>query len=269
MPAYVAVAPLFLALLLTAACGPSREEATPALRTAAPPPIPPAPPDPSAGEPKVVSRSISRAIWGVVPDAPRYKKDLRPSLIRGSAVAVSPTSLLTTCAAVDGRERVGIVRHNKYYMADVRPADPRGDTCWLEAPSAPLQPSSAPPRDFGDLRIGEPVYALVNESNTDLTLTTGRVTSGHHAGLPLTVQLPARVDGRSAVLFDARGSLLGFGMPPSSSDAVASLVPMPAALASLPRAAREPSPSATLPFGADTDVEEPVDPLELEVGPAT
>ena len=34
-------------------------------------------------------KQVSRSIWGVVPDVPRYKEDLRPELIWGSAVAVA------------------------------------------------------------------------------------------------------------------------------------------------------------------------------------
>ena len=64
-------------------------------------------------------RQATRAIWGIVPDAPKRKADLRSAMIRGAAVAVAPDTLLADCAAVAGKKRVGLVRHNKYRRATV------------------------------------------------------------------------------------------------------------------------------------------------------
>src|SRR3954468_14807309 len=71
---------------------------------------------------KVVLPQVARSIWGVVPDPPRRKQDLKPELIRGTAVAVAPDTLLASCQAVGQRRQVGVVRHNKYRLAQVSPA---------------------------------------------------------------------------------------------------------------------------------------------------
>ena len=39
-------------------------------------------------------KQVARSVWGVVPDPPRRTKDLQPELIRGSAVAAAPDTLL-------------------------------------------------------------------------------------------------------------------------------------------------------------------------------
>ena len=61
------------------------------------------PPEPSA---KDVAKLVSRSVWGVAPDAPRRKQDLRPELIRGSAVAVADGTLLASCRVAGKRARI-------------------------------------------------------------------------------------------------------------------------------------------------------------------
>src|SRR3954463_1374767 len=89
---------------------------------------------------KDAAKLVSRSVWGVVPDPPSYKKDLRPGLLRGSAVAVSDRTLLASCAAVGGGGRVGLVRHRKYEIAQVsRPkGTERSGICLLTASGAEL-----------------------------------------------------------------------------------------------------------------------------------
>src|SRR3954463_12668059 len=85
---------------------------------------------------KEAAKLVSRSVWGVIPDPPRYKKDLRPELIRGSAVAVSGATLLADCEGAGRRDRVGLVRHAKYVIASVsRPEGARGGRlCALTVP---------------------------------------------------------------------------------------------------------------------------------------
>ena len=131
---------------------------------------------PAPSPAKEAARLIWPAIWGVVPEAPRYKRELRPELIRGSAVAVSEGRLLASCGAVGGRQEVGLVRHNKYYKAWVaRAAGGRRGVCELLAPGAPL--AAAPGfRSPDDLRVGEPVYAVVSRTSAEFAVAEGRVT---------------------------------------------------------------------------------------------
>ncbi len=160
---------------------------------------------PDEGEP--LAKLVSRSVWGVVPDPPRYKKDLKPALIRGSAVAVSEASLLASCRVAEGRARVGIVRHNKYEIARVRAADPGRVVCVLEVEDARQMSPARGYRGLADLRVGEPVYAVVSRTSAEFAVAEGRVTGKRPAAaggraLETSVALPA--GGRSAVLVETR-----------------------------------------------------------------
>jgi hypothetical protein len=165
----------------------------------------------------------------VVPEAPRYKRELRPELIRGSAVAVSEGRLLASCGAVGGRREVGLVRHNKYYKARVaRAAGGRRGVCELLAPDAPL----AAARGFrspDDLRVGEPVYAILNRTSAEFLLAEGRLAGKRPDGSRLEVSLGLLPGAPGAVLLDGHGNLLGLGLtgtgPVSSAAAAAGLAP--------------------------------------------
>jgi hypothetical protein len=174
---------------------------------------------------KDAAKLVSRSVWGVVPDPPRYKKDLRPGLLRGSAVAVSDRTLLASCAAVCRGGQVGLVRHRKYEIAQVsRPKGAeRSGICLLTAPGAALLPAQAyrPP---ANVRPGEPVYALVNRTGDDFLLGAGRARRPDgRAAFRADLSLPPRA--RSAVLFDARGNLVGLSAGGAGTIAVAGLGP--------------------------------------------
>ena len=157
---------------------------------------------------RTAAQQVGRSVWGVVPSTPASKQALRPNLIAGSAVAVARNRLLVSCNAVGGRSRVGLVRHNKYRIAQAAPAESGGQVCALTVTDTPLTAASTY-RDRRDLRVGEPVYALSNRTNADVALTGGTLmakasTSGQ---LKTSIVLPAAT--RSAVLIDGRGNLIG------------------------------------------------------------
>jgi hypothetical protein len=183
---------------------------------------------------KAAAKLVSRSVWGVVPDPPRYKKDLRPELIRGSAVAVSDGTLLASCRLAGGRQRVGLVRHNKYEIARVRAADPGRAVCVLEVVADDARRLS-PARGFrslADLRVGEPVYAVVSRTSAEFAVAEGRVTGtraaatgGGGGALRTSVALPAGA--RGAVLVDGLGNLVGFGSGPPAGGGASVAAPVP------------------------------------------
>jgi hypothetical protein len=190
-----------------------------------------------AGEPDgpgPAVRRASRSIWGVVPDPPRRKADLRPELIAGSAVAIAGDTLLASCRVVGEHRQVGLVRHNKYYRGHVIGAGADGQICILHAPQAPLQATGGF-RRFADLRAGEPIVAVVNRTSAELALTSGWLAAkggdgGSDPVLETTLSLPAAT--RSAVLFDAHGNLIGLGSAGPVAESVVLGVPVTASLAS-------------------------------------
>ncbi|MGD9509921.1 MAG: hypothetical protein AB7I59_24265 [Geminicoccaceae bacterium] len=142
-------------------------------------------------------RQATRAIWGIVPDPPRRKAELQPEMIRGAAVAVSADTLLADCAAVSGKERVGLVRHNKYRLADVA-GDDGGQICRLTVAEGPLSPVAGY-RSFADLAVGEPVTALASRTASDVQVARDERTGSDRIPICVIVGLrPRRQLQRSA-----------------------------------------------------------------------
>lgn len=173
-------------------------------------------------------RQATRAIWGIVPDPPGRKAELRSEMIKGAAVAVSADTLLADCAAVSGRKRVGLVRHNKLRLAEVAGRD-GGQICHLTVAEGPLSPVSGY-RSFADLRVGEPISALASRSAANVLVARGWLAGKGDLADPfleVTAMLPAT---GSAVLFDGSGNLLGLGAVAELPDAMLLAVPVPPAL---------------------------------------
>jgi hypothetical protein len=124
----------------------------------------------TAGDPDDAHQP-TRAIWGIVPDPPARKADLRPAMIRGTAVAVAENALLAACAATLGREQVGLVRHNKLRLAQVT-RDEGSQICRLTVSTGPLS-SATSYRSVADLRVGEPVVALASRAPGDILVAPG------------------------------------------------------------------------------------------------
>jgi hypothetical protein len=163
------------------------------------------------GRAKAAAKLVSRSVWGLVPDAPARKAEVAPGMVRGSAVAVDAGRLLASCRAVAGRERVGLVRHNKYRLARVVASGAADEVCVLSAPDAPLN-VAAGFRSLGDLRPGEPVYALASRGGAEPELAEGRMADGGAGdGSRIVAALALPPDVLSAVLFDGDGNLLGLG----------------------------------------------------------
>jgi hypothetical protein len=194
-------------LLTLVGCGWSRGQDSPpgpaALRAASQ--LPPA---------KEAAKSVSRSLWAVVPAAPKRKQDVRPELIKGSAVAVADDTLLISCQVLGKRKQVGLVRHNKYRVARLASADPQREVCVLRVPDGPLH-VVAGYRDPADLRLGEPIYALMNWTSADVALAQGELTKlvaqEGEPRLETSVVLPAGV--QSGVLIDGHGNLVGLAAP--------------------------------------------------------
>ena len=220
-----------LLVLALAACGGPNDEqelsATPATSMEGANDVP----TPPSG--KVVLARAARSIWGVVPDPPRRKKDLQPELIRGTAVAVATDTLLASCQAVGERQQVGVVRHNKYRVAEVLPpSQPDQDVCALHVVDAPLNVIGGF-RSYPDLRVGEPLYAVISRTSAEYALAEGQLVAkgaGSSQLLETTLALPPGT--LSAVLFDARGNLIGLGSGGPTEDSVAVGAPVAPALAS-------------------------------------
>ena len=200
---------------------------------------------------KEAAKSVSRSLWGVVPAAPKRKQDLRPELIKGSAVAVADDALLTSCSVLGNRKQVGLIRHNKYRMAKLLSADPRGEVCVLRVPDGPLN-VAAGYRDPADLRLGEPVYALMNQTSSDVALVQGELTglAAQEGGPRLETSLVLPADVQSGVLIDGYGNLVGVAAPRPGTAGGVTMTAVPGRLAPQLASLDAPSPTVPLPVAA-------------------
>ena len=149
MAAFRPLASGVLVLVLAACGGLDREQPpteTPASLAGTVADVPP------SASAKTLVKQVARSVWGVVPDPPRRKKELRPELIRGSAVAVAPDTLLASCRLVSQRREVGVVRHRKYCIARVVRPQSDQDVCALRVANAPLKRRQWLPQLCGSAR---------------------------------------------------------------------------------------------------------------------
>lgn len=164
-------------------------------------------------EAQTAARQVGRAVWGVVPQAPERKQDLSATMITGSAVAVAPGRLIAACRTISNRDRVGLVRHNKYRIGRVAAVSDDGTICNVAVDDTPLTVATGL-RNVDDLQLGEEVYVLVNRTSADLALASGQVMAkARQGGIKTDVMLERAVD--SAPVLDKTGNLIGLATGPA------------------------------------------------------
>jgi hypothetical protein len=160
---------------------------------------------------KTAAKQISPSLWGLIPNPPRRKADLTPAMVRGSAVAVSTSTLLAPCAALGRQRQVGLVRHGKFVRARVGPREIGGQVCELRVAGGTLQPVKGH-RALRSLPRGEAIYAIANRDKDRYALTEVPLT-GRRRGARLETGLDLPAGPQSFVLIDSRGRLVGLAVP--------------------------------------------------------
>jgi len=129
---------------------------------------------------------------------------------QGSAVAVSDHLLLTNCHVVKGRDLIKIVQDHTVSDAKLVAADTATDRCVLSADSITLVPITGI-RPFGDLAVGERVFAIGAPIGLERTLSEGLLSGLRHQPGRNLVQTSAAISPGSSGggLFDERGNLIG------------------------------------------------------------
>jgi S1-C subfamily serine protease len=129
---------------------------------------------------------------------------------QGSAVAVSPTRLITNCHLIGNPANVLLRKGELTLRGRVVSSDPEGDRCILTVEEA-VATYVASARQHGALLVGEDVSAIGNPKGLDATLSRGiiaqkRVKNGH-----TYIQTDAAISSGSSGggLFDTAGNLVG------------------------------------------------------------
>jgi len=150
------------------------------------------------------AETTSRHVWAVVPEPPRWKKDVTPDKIKGTAVVIGQGEFLVACSLVADASGVGLARVNKYYVASlVRRTD--DGACLLAAPDAPVNlPSWRRARP--DAARAERVILLSANGVRDISARTATLFGGALRSGSSPVSSPA-------VAFDRFGAIIGLALP--------------------------------------------------------
>ena len=159
--------------------------------------------------PEQLFKTLERSVY-VVAATPSVADARARNVMQGSAVAVSEHLLLTNCHVVKGRELIKIVQDHTVSDAKLIAADSSADRCVLRADDVTLVPITGV-RAFGDLAVGEHVFAIGAPRGLERTLSEGLLSGLRHQPGRNLVQTSAAISPGSSGggLFDERGNLIG------------------------------------------------------------
>jgi hypothetical protein len=129
---------------------------------------------------------------------------------QGSAVAVSPTEILTNCHVVSGAQKIIVLSGKREWPAQLLRSQPASDRCVLTLKDVKLTPVRGV-RTYSDLKVGEPLYTLGAPSGLELSLSNGILSGLREEDGQHYVQTTAPISPGSSGggLFDSRGNLVG------------------------------------------------------------
>lgn len=129
---------------------------------------------------------------------------------QGSAVAISEDRLATNCHTVKDAGILVLLQGKTHGPAELVHADPSSDRCILRSIELTLQPVVGV-RDFTDMKIGEPVYAIAAPRGLQQSMQDGIVSQLRaNAGVNLIQTSAYAAPGSSGGgLFDQHANLIG------------------------------------------------------------
>lgn len=129
---------------------------------------------------------------------------------QGSAVAISPSELVTNCHVVQGALKLTLKQNKQEWTATLVRADPATDRCVVSAAGVTLQPVAGV-RRYDSLEVGEAAYTLGSPVGLELTLGSGIVSGRREEDKRHYIQTTAPISPGSSGggLFDSRGNLIG------------------------------------------------------------
>jgi S1-C subfamily serine protease len=151
-----------------------------------------------------VFRRNSGAIWTLSSGMDNGKKSL------GSAVAVSPTRLITNCHLIHNAQDIRLRQGNRTIRGSLVSADRAGDRCIVKS-SASMPSYVSAARQYASLMVGEDVSAIGNPKGLDASLSRGIVAQKRLKDGHAYVQTDTAISTGSSGggLFDTAGNLVG------------------------------------------------------------
>ena len=139
----------------------------------------------------------------------RATREVKPSVLQGSAVAISANEAITNCHVVTQAKTITVSKGPVVFLAEVISADRQSDRCYLKV-DGELEPVMGF-RDFSNLVIGETVYTIGSPKGLERTFGQGLLSALRKMDGVEYIQTTAPVSEGSSGggLFDDRGNLIG------------------------------------------------------------
>lgn len=152
----------------------------------------------------------SRSVWLIV--AATSLDDLKEgkNLSLGSAVAVTPSLLLTNCHVIDRKPVMWIKQAQAIETVRVISADGDTDRCVLAVEAGTLSPVLGM-RNYQELRVGEDVFTIGAPSGLEASFAQGVISGLRPIERRRLIQTTAPISPGSSGggLFDKSGNLIG------------------------------------------------------------
>ena len=188
---------------------PSSPGEAPASASAAPPQVA-TPQRPEGLSPAEIHSTSKDAIWLVIAGENMAAFEDPSGLSVGSAVAVAPARLLTSCHVIEALEIISIWQGDFFASAELLDADYESDRCVL-VPNKMELSAIADIRAYDELEVGERVFTIGSPSGLEQTLGEGSIAALRvDDGLPLIqTTAPLSPGSSGGGLFDDQGKLIG------------------------------------------------------------
>jgi serine protease Do len=140
----------------------------------------------------------------------RATREVKPTVLEGSAVAISAREAITNCHIVTYAKVITVSKGSVTLPAEVITAHPQSDRCYLRVQDGALEPIRGL-RDYSDLAVGETVYTIGSPKGLDRTLAQGLLSGLRRMDNIEYIQITAPISEGSSGggLFDDRGNLIG------------------------------------------------------------
>jgi hypothetical protein len=160
--------------------------------------------------PAGIFRDTKGSVWAVMALKRTANAGEAEVSAQGSAVAVSPSHLVTNCHVVAGAERLILSQGAEQFDAILLSEDSISDRCILTA-QKPLANYVHGVRSFSDLEIGERVFTVGSPRGLEQTLGDGLISGLRSDASTRYIQTSAPISPGSSGggLFDSSGNLLG------------------------------------------------------------
>lgn len=137
-----------------------------------------------------------------------YKIETQTS--QGTAVAISPTVLLTNCHVMGDYVTVHLIEGGNHYLSYLIHSEHSKDKCFIRSLFLKVRPVSNVKR-FDQIRQGDRAYSVGSPLGSNRTLGEGSVfrVDGHFGDRIISATAPVEPGSSGGGLFDDKGNLLG------------------------------------------------------------